>query len=631
LSPIAPARPRERVGTGPVPWLGALLGVYLTVPVVAFVIESIGARGETFRTPGLIGAAYVSVATATISVAVIALLGIPLAYVLGRGRGRVRAVVGVLVQLPLAIPPLMSGIVLISVLGPDTPVGEAFGGHLSETMVGVVLAQTFVSAPFLVVTARAAFAGVEESMLEHAASLGHRPLSRFLRVALPLAAPGIRAGLLLAWLRAFGEYGATVVLAYHPYSLPVFTYVQFSGPGIPATRAPTLIALGIAAVVGLVGWVGWRLPRAARRAPLPPPLERFAPAIAAPAGAVPSVRPVPVAFDLDAPFGTFRLRVAHRARSSRLAVLGASGSGKSLTLRCLAGFFGPEVGDVSYGGRAVGSVPAEDRRIGYVPQGLGLFPHLDVARQVRFGVGASDELARRWLHTLRLDGLEARRPSELSGGQRQRVALAQALARAPDLLLLDEPFSALDAPIRAELSHELRRLQLATGMSTVLVTHDPEEAALLADEIVVLEAGAVAQAGSRQEVFGAPASPTVAGLLGIGNLNRARVVGRGILASGGVRVAADTGTLPAGGAAWWCIRPERIVVGAGPIIATVRDVIDLGSRIELLLDAAGLELRASGPPEDVRPGAVVPLDLPADSVLVWPAEDEPSVPTPSLL
>jgi len=617
----SPARPRVRVGVGPVPWLGALLGLYLTVPVVVFVAESIGGHKEGFGAPGLLGAAYVSVATATVSLVVIALFGVPLAYVLARQRGRLVSTLGVLVQLPLAVPPLMSGIVLISVLGPETPVGRFFGGHLSETMIGVVLAQTFVSAPFLVVTARAAFSSLDESVLEHAASLGHRDLARFWRVALPLAAPGIRAGLLLAWLRAFGEYGATVVLAYHPYSLPVFTYVQFSSQGIPATRAPTLIALGIAVVVGLVGWAGWARPR--RRGlpllPAPDPLRPTAAPAAAPAGR-PAVPALPVAFDLDASFGSFHLRAAHRAKSARLAVLGASGSGKSLTLRCLAGFFGAEVGEVSYGDRAVAAVRPEDRRIGYVPQGLGLFPHLTVAQHLAFGVGARAEVADRWLRTLRLQGLEDRRPPELSGGQRQRVALAQALAREPDLLLLDEPFSALDAPIRAELRHELRRLQLDTGISTVVVTHDPEEAAFLADELLVLDRGAVVQAGGRREVFDAPAGPLVAGLLGMGDLHEGRVAGPDQLESGGVRLAAPVAGLAPGTAVWWCIRQEHVAVGSGTLEATVRDVIDLGGRTELVLDLDGLELRASVSGSPAPPtGARVAVDLPPDTLRVWAA------------
>ncbi len=618
MTELVPARPRQRVGAGPIPWLGALLGLYLTVPVAAFVIESLGSHNRGFSTPGLLGALYVSVTTATISMAVIALFGIPLAYALARGRSRLRSVIGAAVQLPLAIPPLMSGIVLISVLGPDTPVGRAFGGRLSETMIGIVLAQTFVSAPFLVVTARAAFGEVDSSVLEHAASLGHRELARFLRVALPLAAPGIRAGLLLSWLRAFGEYGATVVLAYHPYSLPVFTFVEFSSRGIPATRAPTLLALGAAAVIGVAGWAApSRLGR--RRAVANPAPERHQAArpIAAPAFA--RAAGFPVTFDLDAAFGTFHLKVAHRAGATRLAVLGASGSGKSLTLRCLAGFFGPSVGPVHYGERPVEKLAPEARRIGYVPQGLGLFPNLTVAQHLAFGVGARPELVEHWLGTLRLEGLEDRRPGELSGGQRQRVALAQALARAPDLLLLDEPFSALDAPIRAELRYELRRLQRATGIATVLVTHDPVEAAILADEIVVLDGGRVVQAGPRRSVFAAPAGPTVAGLLGIGNLNPGRVTAPGTIEAAGVRLAADTAGVPVGARVRWCVRREHVELGAGPISATVTDVIDLGDRAEVLLEFDGLQLRALGDLDnDLTPGEVVAVGFPGSAVLLWP-------------
>jgi molybdate transport system permease protein len=420
-----------------------------------------------------------------------------------------------------------------------------------------------------------------------------------------------------------------VVLAYHPYSLPVFTYVQFSSQGIPTTRAPTLIAFAIAAVVGLIGWAD-RLGRDPRtpRPPLPEhPMAERAGAVgveARPRG-VPAafrVAEVPVAFDLDAVFGTFRLAVAHRATAARLAILGPSGSGKSLTLRCLAGFFGPTVGSVRYGDRSVEDIAAEDRRVGYVPQGLGLFPHLTVAQHLRFGVGARADLAAQWLRTLRLEGLEGRRPAELSGGQRQRVALAQALARAPDLLLLDEPFSALDAPIRTELRHELRRLQQESGLSTVLVTHDAEEAALLADELVVLDGGRVAQAGTRRSVFGAPASPTVAGILGIGNLQPGRVAAPGMIEAAGVRLAADTAAMPVGTPVWWSVRDEQVELGRGPLRATVRDVIDLGHRTEVLLDVDGLELVASVAGSlDLAPGAAVDAATPAGAIFVWPASE----------
>jgi ABC-type sulfate/molybdate transport systems ATPase subunit/ABC-type sulfate transport system permease component len=625
MTVTGPPRSRFDFRAGPIHWLGALLGLYLTVPVALFLFQVAHGGNQGFGTPGLFGAAYVSVATATISLCVIAVLGVPLAYVLSRRRNRMTAVVRVLVQLPLAVPPLMSGVILISVLGPDTPIGRAFGGHLSETMVGVVLAQTFVSAPFLIIAAQAAFAGVDPAVLEHAASLGHREFARFVRVSLPLAAPGIRAGLLLSWLRAFGEYGATVVLAYHPYSLPVFTYVQFSSQGIPATRAPTVIALAVALIVGVIGGVRWTGLGAKRRTELLPVPDHPRPAPLSSVRIATDALAIPVVFDLDGSFGTFRLRVAHEGTSSRLAVLGASGSGKSLTLRCLAGFFGERVGSVQFGDRRVERVRTEDRRIGYVPQGLGLFPHLTVAEHVRFGVGARPDLAAHWLRTLRLEGLEARRPAELSGGQRQRVALAQALSRAPELLLLDEPFSALDAPVRADLRHQLRRLQRETGLSTVVVTHDPEEAALLADEIVVLDGGQIVQSGTRQQVFDRPASPVVAGLLGMGNLQSGRVLDAGHIATGSLRLAVDTGSFAPGTEIWWCVRPERVGLldGAGPLNATVLDVADLGSRTELVLDAGGIELRSTHlGPATVEVGAVRSIGLPPDAIRLWAVSAE---------
>ena len=156
---------------------------------------------------------------------------------------------------------------------------------------------------------------------------------------------------------------------------------------------------------------------------------------------------------------------------------------------------------MSYNSEAVAGIPTEDRHIGYVPQGPSLLPHLTVRQQLHFGVDADPHLGSWWLHTLGLDGLEDRLPHQLSGGQRQRVSLAQALSRSPRLVLLDEPLSALDAPVRQELRQELRRLQRDAGLSTVLVTHDPEEAAYLADEILVIADGQILQAGPSREVY----------------------------------------------------------------------------------------------------------------------------------
>ncbi|MGH9083264.1 MAG: molybdate ABC transporter permease subunit, partial [Acidimicrobiales bacterium] len=239
-----PARPPAR----PLRWLGGVALLYLTVPIVAFAVRLAATGQRGFHDPGIFEALGVSVECATISAALIATFGVPLAFVLARSRSRLGSVVGVVVQLPLAVPPVMGGILLVYLVGPYTFLGRLFGGHLTDSLAGIVLAQTFVAAPFLVVAARSAFASIDPGLTDVAATLGHGEVGRFLRVAVPVAAPGIWAGLALSWLRAFGEYGATVVLAYHPTSLPVDTFTEFSAGGLPGTMAPTALALGVAVV-----------------------------------------------------------------------------------------------------------------------------------------------------------------------------------------------------------------------------------------------------------------------------------------------------------------------------------------------------------------------------------------------
>ncbi|MGD0742066.1 MAG: ATP-binding cassette domain-containing protein [Acidimicrobiales bacterium] len=590
--------------------LGGLLALYLAVPLGAFVDRLATSHQRGFSVPGLYPALYTSAITATISTLLIAAFGIPLAYLLARSRSRWSSLVTLVVSLPLALPPLMAGILLIYIVGPYTTLGSMFNGNLTDSMAGIVLAQTFVASPFLVLVARSAFGGIDPALFDLAAGLGHRELARFWKVGLPGAAEGIRAGLLLAWLRALGEYGATVILAYHPYTLPIFTSVQFSASGLAGTEAPTALALGLAVVVVTLTRVR---PRPRRRVvrQLPPP------------AAPPAVEGRPVAFDLRLRLGSFHLRLAHEGAGTQLAILGPSGSGKTATMRCLAGLYGASPGPVHYGDRDVSRLPVEERRIGYLPQGVALLPHLTVWGQLLFGSGADPAVAAYWLARLGLAGLENRLPNELSGGQRQRVGLAQALSRSPQLLLLDEPFSALDAPVRADLRRELRQLQRETGIATVLVTHDPEEAALLATEVMVIAEGRLLQAGTRREVFGRPSSPEVARLLGIANLlpGTARVSG-GVVCGDAVFEARTDGLAP-GAPLWWCIRPEQVVVGSeGDVEALVVDVLDLGSNREVALDLGdGLVLRARGSgAEGVIVGARCRVGLPVEAVAVWPRE-----------
>ncbi|HEY8966837.1 MAG TPA: ATP-binding cassette domain-containing protein [Candidatus Methylacidiphilales bacterium] len=205
-------------------------------------------------------------------------------------------------------------------------------------------------------------------------------------------------------------------------------------------------------------------------------------------------------------------------------LFGPSGAGKTTLLRCAAGLERPDAGAIRFGEETWSDadagrfVPPRERRIGYVPQSYALFPHLTVAENIAYGrfpgaapQGASldDTLAQ-----LGLDGLGGRLPAELSGGQRQRVALGRALWPSPRLLLLDEPLSALDAPTRERLRGELRALLVARRIPTVLVTHDPREAAVLGDDLVVIDGGRVLQHGPAAEVFNRPATPEAARITG---------------------------------------------------------------------------------------------------------------------
>ena len=231
----------------------------------------------------------------------------------------------------------------------------------------------------------------------------------------------------------------------------------------------------------------------------------------------------------------FELAPAFSAGDEIAVLFGPSGAGKSLTLQAIAGILRPDKGLVRVNGltafdsTAGINVPPQERRIGYVPQGYALFPHLTVAHNIGYGLSGLDRRQRaqrvqEMIGLLGLDGLEERRPRELSGGQQQRVALARALVFQPRLLLLDEPFAALDEAIRSTLRQELLDIRRRTAVTIVLVTHDLVEAFALGDRIAVLDSGRVLQQGQREEVYYRPASRRVAELVQSRNILAGRVV-----------------------------------------------------------------------------------------------------------
>ena len=275
-----------------------------------------------------------------------------------------------------------------------------------------------------------------------------------------------------------------------------------------------------------------------------------------------------------------------------LALLGPSGSGKTTLLRVLAGLEAPDAGEVRFGGEDFLAIPVRQRRVGMVFQHYALFRHMNVAQNIAFGLTVRkpsekpnrSEIADRvagLLRLIQLDGLEKRFPSQLSGGQRQRVALARALAIEPRMLLLDEPFGALDAQVRRELRRWLRDLHDRAGVTTVFVTHDQEEALDLADRVAILKDGELIQLGTPNEVYEQPATPFVFDFLGAA----CRLTG--VAADGQLRIAEWVAPAPPGtpdGAVEVFFRPDEVTLsppdGMG-FAAEVRAVSQRGASVRV--------------------------------------------------
>jgi putative spermidine/putrescine transport system ATP-binding protein len=276
-----------------------------------------------------------------------------------------------------------------------------------------------------------------------------------------------------------------------------------------------------------------------------------------------------------------------------LVLLGPSGCGKTTTLRMVAGFIEPTAGQVKLGGTDVTVLPPWKRNAGMVFQSYALFPHLTVAQNVAFGLEMRkipradiDKRVEETLALVRLQGYGARLPRQLSGGQQQRVALARALAIRPDVLLLDEPLSNLDAKLRQEVRVEIRELQQKMGLTTVMVTHDQEEALTMADRLVVMNEGLVCQVGSQRDLYERPADKFVAGFVGRTTFLEGNVDSAGRFQTDGGLAIAGAGGTP--GKASLSLRPERIEIAAAPLAGldnslpgTVEFVSYLGALIDI--------------------------------------------------
>jgi putative spermidine/putrescine transport system ATP-binding protein len=260
------------------------------------------------------------------------------------------------------------------------------------------------------------------------------------------------------------------------------------------------------------------------------------------------------------------------ASGELVSLVGGSGCGKTTTLRMIAGFERPDAGEIWFGDRIVNAVPPRKRGVGIVFQSYALFPTLTVAENIAFGLRVARwpearvrERVGEMVELTKLTGLEGRYANQLSGGQQQRVALARALARRPDVLLLDEPLSALDAKIRLRLRAELRKIQQDLGITTVYVTHDQEEALSIADRIAVMRDGRIEQVGAPEEIYAAPRTDFVADFIGITNLLSCRVISAtdGVVEWEGEKLRARLNGETTGQAVTLSVRPEKLTLSVG--------------------------------------------------------------------
>jgi molybdate transport system ATP-binding protein len=272
---------------------------------------------------------------------------------------------------------------------------------------------------------------------------------------------------------------------------------------------------------------------------------------------------------------SFRLDVAFTVGQELAVLFGPSGSGKSLTLQALAGIVQPDAGRILLAGQALydsaqrRNLPPQQRRVGYVPQHYALFPHLTVAENIAFGLGRAAHRVRtqrvaELLDLFGMQGFESRRPRQLSGGQQQRVALARALALQPRLLLLDEPFAALDVALRDTLRQELAQVQARWGITTLVVTHDLADVFALGQRVIVYDGGRIIQQGTRDDVFFRPLNPRVAEFVRTGNILPAvveRLEAETLwLRWQGHILAAPPQPLAPGTAVYLCVRPTQVLI-----------------------------------------------------------------------
>jgi molybdate ABC transporter permease protein len=496
---------------------------------------------------------WISLKVAAIAMLFVVFLGIAAADWMLHYQGKWKSLIEAILISPLILPPTVLGFLLLLLLGKNGFVGQflsLFGINLVFTWYAAVIAAAIVAFPLMYKTTLGAFEQVDSSLLQVAQTLGASRGMIFWRVLLPLSIPGIMAGTLLSFGRALGEFGATLMLAGNipgqTQTIPMAIYFAVEAGAIDEAWlwAIVILSLSLSGIVAVNLWQkqyqrkiqGHRLGMVEAHEPIDGRgKSREAPIV--PIAHFPLSLPEQgLLVEIQKQLANFTLDTAFTAHRETLGLLGGSGSGKSMTLRCIAGVETPTKGRIILNGQTLFdserqiNIPSHQRQVSLVFQNYALFPHMTVAQNIAFGLQSLPKPIRsqqvnQQLARLQLEELGDRYPHQLSGGQQQRVALARALATEPEVLLLDEPFSALDTYLRTQVERQLVETLSSYSGVTLFVTHNLEEAYRVCEKLLVMSGGKPIAFNAKHRVFEHPHTLRVAQLTGCKNFSRAVVVG----------------------------------------------------------------------------------------------------------
>ncbi len=493
---------------------------------------------------------WISLKTAGLATIATFLIGTAAAYWMLGYRGRWKSLIESMLIAPLILPPTVVGFLLLLLFGKNGPLGQlmqSFNFTIIFTWYAAVVAAMVVSFPLMYKTALGAFEQIDSQLIQVARTLGASEQRVFLQILLPLAAPGLLAGITLAFARALGEFGATLMLAGNipgqTQTMPMAIYfaVEAGAMGEAWLWAIAIMAISLSGLLAVNLWQQHYEQRRQRshtgQLEANEPVQRGGKPTE-PAQLGHWTKPqlfdpqAGLLVDIEKQLSNFQLSAAFTAQQENLGILGGSGSGKSMTLRCIAGVDTPSTGRIVLNGRSLFdadkriNLPSHKRNVSLVFQNYALFPHMTIAQNIAFGLQKLPQPMRhqrvqQQLALVQLQTLGDRYPHQLSGGQQQRVALARALATEPDVLLLDEPFSALDTHLRSQMEQQLLETLATYQGITLFVTHNLEEAYRICENLMVMSNGKAIAYDAKHQIFEHPKTVRIAQLTGCKNFSRA--------------------------------------------------------------------------------------------------------------